>query len=40
MIGIKDMEMPSYCLWDCPLAREDGVKNRYIYFKEVREKNE
>ena len=24
MIGIKDMEMPSYCLWDCPLAREDG----------------
>jgi hypothetical protein len=24
MIGIKDMEMPKCCLWDCPLAREDG----------------
>lgn len=25
MIAIKDMEeMPSCCLWDCPLAREDG----------------
>ena len=25
MIAIKDMEeMPSRCLWDCPLAREDG----------------
>ena len=24
MVAIKDMEMPNYCLWDCPLAREDG----------------
>lgn len=24
MIAIKDVEMPSCCLWDCPLAREDG----------------
>lgn len=25
MIAIKGMEqMPSCCLWDCPLAREDG----------------
>lgn len=25
MIAIKEMEeMPSCCLWDCPLAREDG----------------
>lgn len=24
MIVIKDMEMPSCCHWDCPLAREDG----------------
>lgn len=23
MVAI-DMEMPSCCLWDCPLAREDG----------------
>ena len=24
MIGIKGMEMPERCIWDCPLAREDG----------------
>ena len=25
MVAIKDMEkIPSCCLWDCPLAREDG----------------
>lgn len=24
MVAVKDMEMPSCCLWDCPLAREDG----------------
>jgi hypothetical protein len=24
MVAIKDMEMPKCCLWDCPLAREDG----------------
>ena len=24
MVAIKNFEMPSYCLWDCPLAREDG----------------
>ena len=24
MIAIKGMGMPSCCLWDCPLAREDG----------------
>lgn len=24
MIAIEGMEMPSCCLWDCPLAREDG----------------
>lgn len=25
MLAIKDMEeMPNCCIWDCPLAREDG----------------
>ena len=24
MVAIKNMEMPSCCIWDCPLAREDG----------------
>ena len=23
-IAIKNMTMPKYCAWDCPLCREDG----------------